>query len=250
MKQKATIWDWNDSHIVKRCWLFPATFCTLLSPELCSNRTSSMLLGALVNEQLNMTSQCALRAQKANPILGSVKRSVARRSREGILPLDSALVRLHLESCIQLWSPQHRKDMDLLEWAQRRTTKMIRGLECRCYEERLRELELSSLQKEGCRETLSRPSVPEGAYKKAGEELFTRACRDSTRGNDFKLKEARLRLSIRKKFFTLRVVRHWKKLPRGAADAPSLEVSRPGWMRLWATGSSERCPCLWQCGWN
>jgi len=53
-------------------------------------------------------------AQKANHILGKIKSSVGSRSREVVLPLYSALVRSHLESCIQLWSPQHRKDVDLL----------------------------------------------------------------------------------------------------------------------------------------
>jgi len=61
-----------------------------------------------------------------------------------------------------------------------------------------------------------------GAYKKAGEGLFTRACSDSTGGNGFTMKEGRFRLDIRKKFFTLRVVRHWNTLPRGAVEAPSL----------------------------
>jgi len=70
-----------------------------------------------------------------------------------------------------------------------------------------------------------------GTYKKAGEGLFTRARSDSTRGNGFKLKEGRFKSNIRKKFFTMRVVRHWNRLPRDAVAAPSLEAfqGQAGW---------------------
>ena len=64
---------------------------------------------------MDMSQQHALAAQKANHTLGCIQSSVASGLREGILPLCSALVRPRLESCIQLWSPQHKKDMDLLE---------------------------------------------------------------------------------------------------------------------------------------
>ena len=59
-----------------------------------------------------------------------------------------------------------------------------------------------------------------------GTNFFSRTCCNRTRGNGLKLKEFRFRLGIMKKFFMMRVVKHWHRLPREVVDAPSLETSK------------------------
>ena len=127
----------------------------------------------------------------------------------------------------------YRRDVDPLECVQRRTTKMIQGMKHLPYEDRLRELGLFSLEKRRLQgDVIAALENLKGAYRKAGEGLFRGACSNRMRGNGFKLEEGRFRLDIRKKFFTMRMVRHWNRLSREAVDAPSWKHSRPGRLGL------------------
>ena len=99
-----------------------------------------------MNANMKVSEQCRIAASKGNQVLGMIHRNITYKEKSLIVPLYKAIVRPHLEYCIQAWSPYLRKDIDLLEKIQRRATKLIPGLIDLRYEERLKECGLTTLQ--------------------------------------------------------------------------------------------------------
>ena len=182
-------------------------------------------LGVVISSDLKPSKQCSEVVKTANKLIGFIGRSFEFRTEEIILNLYNALVRPHLEYCVQCWSPYYKKDIAKLEGVQRRMTKLIPRLRNKPYEERLSELNLFSLTKRRLRGDLIEVfKIIKGIENMDMEKYFTIDTSNITRNNGYKIVGKRFQTNEAKHFFFNRIVNVWNGLPSNVIDCSTTDI--------------------------
>ena len=181
-------------------------------------------LGVIIHKNCKASEQCTTAVNKANQILGMIKRNIKFKNKNTIIRLYKALVRPRLEYCVQAWNPNFVKDIELLEGVQRRATKIIEGFSNLSYEERLKRANLTTLTKRRVRGDLIETfKILKGIEKIDYNKFFTLANNEkNVRGHSLKLEKKRCNSDVRKHFFSQRVVNNWNRLPEIVIEANSV----------------------------
>ena len=175
-------------------------------------------LGVLLTPSLKPSAQVAQVVAAASAMLGRIKRTFTCMDQEMFMSLYKSLVRPRLEYAVQTWNPYLQKDITKLEKIQRRATKLVPALADLPYEERLRRLELTTLQERRHRGDLIQVfKILKGIdLVNAGDKFLQLQAgprRHRTRGHPLKLSKPRHRTHKRNMFFSSRVVDSWNNLP-------------------------------------
>ena len=171
-------------------------------------------LGVIVDSGLTFSEHIATQVNKANRILGLIRRSFEWTDKDTVKTLYKSLVRPHLEYCNAVAFPRFAKDVKLLESVQRRATKLVPQLRELPYTERLKALDLSSLEyRRQQRDLIEAYKFMQGKYKVPSPPLKVDTSYRVTRGHDLRVSKQRCQKNIRQDFFALRVTDHWNNLP-------------------------------------
>ena len=182
-------------------------------------------LGVIVSNDLEVSSHCLEARNKANRMLGIINRNVSYKSKEVMSKMYNSYVRPVMEYCSQVWAPHLRKDIDMLEAVQRRATRMIHGFDNMSYEERLKNLNMYSVERRFLRGDMIEVYK---LFSSGNDELIGKFFEidhaRNTRGHSKKIKKKYCRLNVRKYFFSQRIVNFWNSLPQNVIDSASLST--------------------------
>jgi len=181
-------------------------------------------LGIYIRNDLKVSTQCVNAARKARSVIAMIKRYFRRLDNDDFLLIYKIYIRPHVEYCIQAWSPHLKKDIQCLEKVQRSATRLVPSLRKFTYEERLRRLGLTTLERRRQRgDLIEAYKIMTGKEQVDSDHFFQKSNTNyNLRGHSMKMTVKRCHTDIRKFFFSQRVVQHWNSLPQQIVDAASV----------------------------
>ena len=230
---------WQMNFNIGKCHSLPMGYNNMHYPYSIDGNTIESVteekdLGVIIDKKLDFHQHIMASAKKANSILGCIRRTIKHKDREIMLPLFKAHVRSRLEYGSVVWSPFKLKDIQAIEYVQRRATKLIRGLRDLTYEERLKTLNLPSLLFRRKRaDMIQAYKIINGLERVDSGKFFKLSTNTKTRGHSKKLLKPRCRLDIRKNIFSQRIVNDWNSLPQSLVEAGDLFSFKAGLDEVW-----------------
>ena len=174
-------------------------------------------IGVIITDNLKPSTQCAAAAKTAQTVLGQITRAFHYRDRHIFVRLYQQYVRPHLEFATPAWSPWTEGDKKMLEKVQERAIKMVSGLRANSYQERLKELGMTTLEER--RHQADMCMVRNILHGRGDLEVGTWFDRQTGARNlrstadPLNVKKRTGRMEIRNNFFSLRSAEPWNQIP-------------------------------------
>ena len=193
-------------------------------------------LGVQIDDKLSFSNHISEKVNKANKVMGLIRRTFVSLDNKSFVPLYTSLVRPILEYANQAWNPYLVKDIVAIENVQRRATRMLPGMKDKTYEERLKELNLPSLSYRRSRgDMIETFKIVKGHYdEEVSGDIFTMRNGPSTRGHNWRIFKEQVRLNKRKNSFPIRVVNNWNSLPEEVVESVSVNQFKNRLDKAWS----------------
>ena len=187
-------------------------------------------IGVLIHRSLKPSKQCEAASNRARAVLNQISRSFHYRDRHVFKRLYTTYVRPHLEFSVPAWAPTLTHDIDALENVQIKAVNMISGLKGKSYQEKLKELNMQSLETRRKRFDIiqvykimnSLVDMNSNQWFTLVSEMAIRNTRQTADPNSLTIQRARTQ--IRQNFFTIRAAASWNSIPITIRSARSLQI--------------------------
>ena len=199
-----------------------------LGEERIETSTQEKDLGVIIHQSLSNSVHVANAVKKANQALAMINKTVINKDKFTMTKLYKTLVRPHLEYCVQAWRPHLQGDINKIESVQRRATRMVKGLNKVEYTERLKRLNLTTLECRRLRGDLIETYKILNGKEELDPDKFFKLAESNTRGHELKLYKSRPRLDIRKYAYSQRTINYWNDLPKEIVRAESVNMFKNG----------------------